>query len=98
MIYGDGEDDLLGFTFSPFTIRTESDDEAPVTKGKLKAIHEKLDSLLQASKPSSSDDYSQALIKPILETITKEHSSNLETKSLMNPPLFATKRPKKSIK
>ncbi|CAI9280154.1 unnamed protein product [Lactuca saligna] len=66
------------YTFSPFTIRTESDDEAPVTKGQIKAIHEKLDSLLQASNPSSSDDYSQAAVKSILVTLTKEHSSNLE--------------------
>nr|KAJ0217103.1 hypothetical protein LSAT_V11C300137390 [Lactuca sativa] len=33
MIYRDGEDDLPGFTFSPFTIRTESDDKALITKG-----------------------------------------------------------------
>ncbi|CAI9288706.1 unnamed protein product [Lactuca saligna] len=58
MIYGDSEDDLQGFTFSPFTIKTSSNDEALVTKGQLKAIHDKLDSLLQYAKPSSSDDYS----------------------------------------
>ncbi|CAI9282872.1 unnamed protein product [Lactuca saligna] len=46
MIYGDGEDNLPGFTFSPFTIRIESDDQAPLMKGKLKDIHEKLDSFL----------------------------------------------------
>ncbi|CAI9302446.1 unnamed protein product [Lactuca saligna] len=78
MIYGADEYDLAGFTFSPFTIRTASDDEASVTKGQLKAIHKKLDSLLQASKPSSFDEYSQTLINSILETLTKEHSSNLE--------------------
>ncbi|CAI9268699.1 unnamed protein product [Lactuca saligna] len=55
MIYGDGEDDFTGFTFSPFTIRNESDDEAPVMKGQLQAIHEKLDSLLHASKPLSTE-------------------------------------------
>ncbi|CAI9299728.1 unnamed protein product [Lactuca saligna] len=32
MIYGDDEDELAGFTHSPFTVRNESDDEAPVTK------------------------------------------------------------------
>ncbi|CAI9295717.1 unnamed protein product [Lactuca saligna] len=78
MIYGDDEDDLAGFTFSLFIIQTASDDVAYVTKGKLKAIHEKLDSLLQASKPSSSHDYSQASIMSIIETLTKEYSSNLE--------------------
>ncbi|CAI9281359.1 unnamed protein product [Lactuca saligna] len=76
MIYGDGEDDLQGCTFSPVTIRSEVDDDTPVTKGQLQAIHDKLDSLLQASKPS--DDYSQASVKTILETLTKEHSSNIE--------------------
>ncbi|CAI9280709.1 unnamed protein product [Lactuca saligna] len=60
MIYGDGENDMAGFTFCPFTIRTGSDDEALVMKVQLKAIHEKLDSLLKASKPSSTDEYSQA--------------------------------------
>lgn len=74
MIYGDVEDDLVGFTFSPFTIMNDNDDEAPVTKGQLKAMHEKLDSLLKASKPSSTNDYSQASFKSILETLIKEHS------------------------
>ncbi|CAI9272922.1 unnamed protein product [Lactuca saligna] len=69
------QDDFQGFTFSPFTIRTEVDDDVPVMKGQLQAIHDKLDSLLQASKPS--DDYSQASVKSILKTLTKEHSSNL---------------------
>ncbi|CAI9278951.1 unnamed protein product [Lactuca saligna] len=78
MIYRDDEDELPGFTFSPFTVHNESDDEAPVTKGQLKSINEKLDTLLQASKLSSSDEYSQASIKFILETLTKEHSTNLE--------------------
>ncbi|CAI9276629.1 unnamed protein product [Lactuca saligna] len=78
MIYGDDEDDLAGFTFSLITIRAASDDEASITKGQLKAINEKLDSLLQACKPSSSDEYSQASVKYILEILTKEHSYNRE--------------------
>ncbi|CAI9288598.1 unnamed protein product [Lactuca saligna] len=78
MIYGDDEDDFEGFTYSLFTIRTESDDEALVMRGKLMAIHEKLDSLIQASNPSSTDEYSQATVKSLLETLTKEHSTNLE--------------------
>ncbi|CAI9297392.1 unnamed protein product [Lactuca saligna] len=69
--------DFTGFTYSPFNIRTESDDEAPVMRGQLKAIHEKLDSLLHASKPSPTDDYSQATINFLRETLTK-HSANLE--------------------
>ncbi|CAI9302755.1 unnamed protein product [Lactuca saligna] len=54
------------------------DDEAPITKGMLKVIHEKLDSLLHYSKASSTDDSSQATVKSLLETLTKEHSANLE--------------------
>ncbi|CAI9302688.1 unnamed protein product [Lactuca saligna] len=56
MILRDDEDDLAGFTFSSFTIRTASDDQTSIMKGQQKAIHEKLDSLLQTSKPSSSYD------------------------------------------
>ncbi|CAI9293042.1 unnamed protein product [Lactuca saligna] len=77
-IYGDDNDDFTGFTYSPSNIRTEIDDKAPVTRGQLKTINEKLDSLLQASKASSSDEYSQATMMSLLQTLTKEHSANLE--------------------
>ncbi|CAI9282409.1 unnamed protein product [Lactuca saligna] len=51
MIFGDDDDDDLGgFTYRPFQIRTESEDEATVTKRKLKSLHEKIDQLLLASK------------------------------------------------
>ncbi|CAI9293819.1 unnamed protein product [Lactuca saligna] len=70
MIYGDTKDDLQGFTFTRFDIRTGSD-EALITKGRLKTIHEKLDSLLQSAKPSSFNDYSQSPIESMLETLTK---------------------------
>ncbi|CAI9260277.1 unnamed protein product [Lactuca saligna] len=56
----------------------KSDDEAPVTREQLKAVNEKLDSFLQSSKASSTGYYSQATIKSFLETLTKEHSANLE--------------------
>ncbi|CAI9302917.1 unnamed protein product [Lactuca saligna] len=77
-IYGVDEDDFGGFTYSLFNIMTESDDDAPVTLGKLKAINEKLDLLIQFSKTSTNDDYSQAMIKSFLETLTKEHTTNPE--------------------
>lgn len=77
-IYGGNDEDFGGFTYSPFNIRTESDNEAHVTKGQLKAANEKLDSLLQSSKTSTNIDYSNATIKSFLETLTKEHSSNLQ--------------------
>ncbi|CAI9298790.1 unnamed protein product [Lactuca saligna] len=60
MIYGDDEDNFAGFTYSPFNIKTESDDEAHVMRGKLKSL---------------------------LETLTKEHSANLEK---MNKPVEAS--------
>ncbi|CAI9302360.1 unnamed protein product [Lactuca saligna] len=77
MIFGD-DDDFAGFPYSPFNIRTENDDESLITKGQLKLINEKLDSLLNAEKTSSIEDYSQATVKSILETVTKEHFANLE--------------------
>lgn len=80
MIFVD-DDDFAGFTYSPFNIRTESDDEALVTRGQLKEIHEKLEFLLHATKISSIVDYSQATVKSILETLTKEYSANLEKMS-----------------
>ena len=57
-IYGDDEDDFGGFTYSLFNIRIEIDDEAPVTKGRLKALSEKLDSLIKSTTSSSCGDYS----------------------------------------
>ncbi|CAH1445352.1 unnamed protein product [Lactuca virosa] len=71
------DDDLGGFTYSPFQIRTESEDEATVSKGQLKAIHKKLDQLLLASKASSSDVYSKATVESLFERITKEHAENV---------------------
>ncbi|CAI9280548.1 unnamed protein product [Lactuca saligna] len=58
--------------------KTSLDEEAPVTRGQLKEIHEKLYLLLHALKASSTDDYSQATVKSLLDTLTKEHSAKLE--------------------
>ncbi|CAI9290383.1 unnamed protein product [Lactuca saligna] len=77
-IYGDDEEDFGGFTYSLFNIRTESHDEALVTTGKLKALSKKLDSLIESTKTSSRGDYSQETIKAFIETMTKEHSANLD--------------------
>ncbi|CAI9280613.1 unnamed protein product [Lactuca saligna] len=69
MIFGhDGdEDDLGGFTYSPFQIWTDNEDEALISKGQLKAINEKLDQLLLASKDSSSGAYSKATVESLYE-------------------------------
>ncbi|CAI9263693.1 unnamed protein product [Lactuca saligna] len=76
MIVGDtgDDDDLGGFTYSPFQIRTESEYEASVSKGKLKSIHEKLDQLLLASKASSTEAYSKATVE-LLTTYNNNISS-----------------------
>ena len=78
MIYGVDDDDFAWITYSTFNIKAKSDEEAPVTRGKLKVIHENLDLLLQSSKASSSEDYSQATVKSFLETLKKENSAKLE--------------------
>lgn len=78
MIHGDDVVDFTGFTYSLFNIRIENDYEAPITRGKLTAIYKKLDSLLHTSKAASTDDYSQATVKSLLENLTKDHSTNIE--------------------
>ncbi|CAI9277044.1 unnamed protein product [Lactuca saligna] len=78
-------DDLGGFTYSQFHIRTDSEDEASISIGKLKAIHEKLDQLLLASKASSSDSYSKAMVESLFERIMKAHEENAKK---MNASFF----------
>lgn len=69
-IFGDDKDESVDFHYSPFHVQAESDDDAPVSKGKLKAITEKMDSLLESCKASPNNVYSQAMIKACIETLT----------------------------
>ncbi|CAI9303284.1 unnamed protein product [Lactuca saligna] len=69
MNFGD-DDNFAGFTYSPFNIKIESDDKAPIMRGKLKEIHKKLDSFLHATKKSSTDDYSKENFQSSLESNT----------------------------
>ncbi|CAI9274748.1 unnamed protein product [Lactuca saligna] len=62
--------------YSPFNVQEESDDDAPITKGKFKAVNEKLDNLLESSKTSSRIEYSFESIKALIETLTKEHTNS----------------------
>ncbi|CAI9269315.1 unnamed protein product [Lactuca saligna] len=79
MIFGDEEEeDLGGFTYSPFQITTESEDETLVTKGQLKSLHDNIDQLLLSTKASSSESYSKAAVNSLFGTLTKEHSDNIE--------------------
>ncbi|CAI9287940.1 unnamed protein product [Lactuca saligna] len=68
-----------GFTYSPFQIWIDSDDEAYTTKGELNYLHEKIDQLILASKPSSYEAYSKVFVESILEWVTKEHVANTST-------------------
>ncbi|KAL7587925.1 hypothetical protein Lser_V15G40915 [Lactuca serriola] len=77
-IFGDGRDIFEDFTYSPFRVQQESDeDDAPMTTEQFKAINTMLGSLLESTKAYSSNEYSQASVKAFLETLTKEHASNL---------------------
>ncbi|CAI9266094.1 unnamed protein product [Lactuca saligna] len=81
----DGDEyDLGGFTYNPFQITTENEDETSISKGQLKAIHEKLDQLLLASKASPSDVYLKAMVESLFGRI-KEHEENAKK---MNASLF----------
>lgn len=55
MIFRVDEYDMGGFTYSPFQIRIDSENEASTMKGELKFLHEKIDQLILASKASSSE-------------------------------------------
>ncbi|CAI9270545.1 unnamed protein product [Lactuca saligna] len=79
MIFGDdNDDDLGGFTYSAFQIRTAREDEATVIQGLLMSLHEKLDNLFLASKDSFSEAYSKAVVENMFERITKDHTDNVE--------------------
>lgn len=68
MIFGDAEDeDLGGFTYSPFQIRTDSEVETLVTKGQLQSLHDELDQLFLLSKASSSEAYSKAAVESLFK-------------------------------
>ena len=81
MIFGDEDDYLSGFTYSPFQIRIDDEDEASIMKDKLKSLHATIDQLLLASKASSSKAYSIVAVESILEQVTKEHAANAMTMS-----------------
>ncbi|CAI9303163.1 unnamed protein product [Lactuca saligna] len=65
------------FHYSTFRFQVDSDDDAPITQWYLKAINKKLDSLINSSTASPSDVYSQAVIKAMFDTLTKEHTESL---------------------
>ncbi|CAI9274710.1 unnamed protein product [Lactuca saligna] len=76
-IFG-GDVNFEDFTFSPFHVVEESDEDATVTQKQFKAINDKLDSLIQSSNSSSNNAYSQEVVKALNETTLKEHAANLE--------------------
>lgn len=85
MLGGD-KDDFQYFTFNPFQVKEERDEDATVTKWQFKALSDKLDTLLVSSKSSSCSEKSFKLVKALIETFTKEHANTLQasTKSIEN--------------
>ncbi|CAH1434192.1 unnamed protein product [Lactuca virosa] len=78
MVFCDDEDENLGgFTYSPFQIWTESEDEVQVTKGQLQSLHEKIDQLILSIKASSTDAYAKAVVESLFEQIMKQHSATV---------------------
>ncbi|CAI9264897.1 unnamed protein product [Lactuca saligna] len=74
---GDGLD-FDTFHYSLFSILDDSDDDAPLTQRHLKELNTKLDTLLASATASTSDAYSEATVKSMLDTFSKEHATNLE--------------------
>ncbi|CAI9261330.1 unnamed protein product [Lactuca saligna] len=66
------------FHYSAFSIQEYSDDDAPLTKRHLKYLQWNLDSLLASSTVSSSQAYSEASVKNMLNTLVTEHAANLQ--------------------
>lgn len=78
MIYSDGEEDFVGFTYNPFNTRADSDDDGPVTQRQLKVLIENIGPLISSSRDSSSDAYSKASVEAFFQSLTKEHHANLD--------------------
>ncbi|CAI9279857.1 unnamed protein product [Lactuca saligna] len=91
-IYGEDEEDIGSFTYSPFNIRIKSDDQAPVTRGQFNAFFLKFESLMKSTKTTTCGNYSQEIVKAFFETLTKEHSTNLDkTNQAIDPSAFVCK-------
>ncbi|CAH1416310.1 unnamed protein product [Lactuca virosa] len=75
IIFGDDDDhhhdDLGGFTYSPFQIRTESENEATVTKGFLKSLHEKIENAENAAKMNREISESADICKSTTKKVDK---------------------------
>nr|KAJ0218999.1 hypothetical protein LSAT_V11C300141000 [Lactuca sativa] len=78
MIFGEDDDDLGRFTYSPFQIQTQRKDEATMSQGQLRSLHEKIDQLLLASKSSSSKSESQKENVANATTMSKAVSDSAE--------------------
>ncbi|CAI9291295.1 unnamed protein product [Lactuca saligna] len=85
-VFGGDKDDFQDVTFNPFHVQEESNDDAAATKGKFKSLIDKLDTLLESSKTSSSSQYSFDSVNALIKTFTKEHASTIQafTKAVEN--------------
>ncbi|CAI9259714.1 unnamed protein product [Lactuca saligna] len=70
--------DFDNFHYSPFSIQGKRDDETPMTQKDTRTLTEKLESLIASSTASSSHVYSEATVKSMLDTLVKEHATNLD--------------------
>ena len=69
--------DLDSIHYSPFLIQDDSDDNALLTQRHLKDLNAKPDTLIPSFTTSSSQAYSKAAVKSMLDTLVKEHAANL---------------------
>lgn len=60
--------------FSPYRVKSDDDDDTPVTKKHLKAINDKLYQLLSSSSVSA---YSEAALKALFASVVKEHDTSI---------------------
>ncbi|CAI9262244.1 unnamed protein product [Lactuca saligna] len=70
--------DFDTFHYSLFSVQGESDDDAPVTQRHIRALFNKLESLIASSTATSIQAYYEAAVKGMLNTLKKEHAINLE--------------------
>ncbi|XP_052627167.1 uncharacterized protein LOC128133688 [Lactuca sativa] len=60
--------------FSPYRVQSEDDDDEPITKRRLQAVHDKLDQLLSSS---SSGAPLEAALKALFSLVVAKHSATL---------------------
>lgn len=74
IVFGDDQEAFQDFTFSPFTLHwNNDDDDAPMTQGKFKQPSAKLDSILESSVTSSNYEF---MLKSHRSTVLRHTKEN----------------------